>query len=99
MQRSQYRLAGRLPRDVHAALVSNSEQESKLSRTNQSLAGQGRKIFGYEIFVDNDLLHALEPETDWLARVRAAGEVETIRFNLDLNIPDLNGRNIQVAWQ
>jgi hypothetical protein len=27
-----------------------------------------------------------------------AGNVESIKFNLDLNIPDLNGRNIQVLF-
>lgn len=57
---------------------------------------QGRKIFGFEIFVDNDILAQLQPEYEWFEKVRKAGEVETIKFNLDLNIPDLNGRNIQV---
>jgi len=26
---------------------------------------QGRKIFGYEIFVDNDILSHLQPEQEW----------------------------------
>lgn len=60
--------------------------------------GQGKKIFGYEIFVDNNMLANLQPESAWLERMKIAGEVESIRFNLDLNIPDLNGRNIQVLW-
>ena len=57
---------------------------------------QGRKIFGFEIFVDNDILSQLQPESWWFEKVKKAGEVESIKFNLDLNIPDLNGRNIQV---
>ena len=57
---------------------------------------QGRKIFGFEIFVDNDILRELPTEAEWFEKVREMGSVESIRFNLDLNIPDLNGRNIQV---
>ena len=57
---------------------------------------QGKKIFGYEIFVDNDILNGLPPVEEWFGKVQAAGSIESIRFNLDLNIPDLNGRNIQV---
>lgn len=56
----------------------------------------GRKIFGYEIFVDNDILRELGPEAEWFEKMKVLGSVESIRFNLDLNIPDLNGRNIQV---
>lgn len=56
----------------------------------------GRKIFGYEIFVDNDILRELGAEGEWFEKMRAIGNVESIKFNLDLNIPDLNGRNIQV---
>ena len=56
----------------------------------------GRKIFGYEIFVDNDILRELGAEGEWFEKMRALGNVESIKFNLDLNIPDLNGRNIQV---
>lgn len=26
---------------------------------------QGRKIFGFEIFVDNDVLNQLQPENEW----------------------------------
>jgi hypothetical protein len=57
---------------------------------------QGRKIFGFEIFVDNDVLNDLQPEGEWFEKVKKAGEVESINFNLGLNIPELNGRNIQV---
>lgn len=59
---------------------------------------QGRKIFGYEIFVDNDVLAQLQSEGDWFEKVKKVGKVESIKFNLDLNIPDLNGRNIQVQY-
>jgi len=45
------------------------------------------------------MLANLEPESEWLDKVKKAGEVESIRFNLDLNIPDLNGKNIQVLWR
>ena len=57
---------------------------------------QGRKIFGYEIFVDNDILSQLQVESQWFEKVKKIGDVESIKFNLDLNIPDLNGRNIQI---
>ena len=57
---------------------------------------QGRKIFGYEIFVDNDILAQLQSDSEWFEKVKKIGDVESIKFNLDLNIPDLNGRNIQV---
>lgn len=60
---------------------------------------QGRKIFGYEIFVDNDVLAQLQSEGDWFEKVKKVGKVESIKFNLDLNIPDLNGRNIQVLLE
>ena len=78
---------------------SRSESESRLSRMGYSVpqpGAQGRKIFGFEIFVDNDILRELGAEEDWFEKVKALGNVESIRFNLDLNIPDLNGRNIQV---
>lgn len=58
------------------------------------VSGQNRKIFGYQIFIDNEMLENLDQ--GWLQRVKKVGEVESIRFNLDLNIPDLNGKNIQV---
>lgn len=67
-----------------------------MSYATGQVAVQGRKIFGFEIFVDNDILAQLQPESQWFEKVKKAGEVETIKFNLDLNIPDLNGRNIQV---
>lgn len=78
---------------------SRSESESRLSRMNYSVPQpgvQGRKIFGFEIFVDNDILRELGSEYEWFDKVKALGSVESIKFNLDLNIPDLNGRNIQV---
>ena len=56
--------------------------------------GQAKKIFGFEIFVDNDILNELPPLEEWFKKVQVAGSIESIRFNLDLNIPDLNGRNI-----
>ena len=46
--------------------------------------------------MDNDILRELPTEAEWFEKVREMGSVESIRFNLDLNIPDLNGRNIQV---
>jgi hypothetical protein len=57
---------------------------------------QGRKIFGFEIFVDNDVLRELHPEKEWLEKIKKAGDVESINFNLSLSIPELNGRNVQV---
>lgn len=42
------------------------------------------------------MLSQLQPEAEWFEKVKKMGEVESIKFNLDLNIPDLNGRNIQV---
>ncbi len=39
------------------------------------------------------------PETkEWFENIAKAGNIETIKSNLDLNIPDLNGRNIQVHF-
>ena len=35
-------------------------------------------------------------EEEWFESIVKAGNVESVKFNLDLNIPDLNGRNIQV---
>ena len=87
------------PLKYHTQYCSRSESESRLSRMNYSVpqsGGQGRKIFGFEIFVDNDILRELGSEGDWFDKVKTLGNVESIRFNLDLNIPDLNGRNIQV---
>jgi hypothetical protein len=34
--------------------------------------------------------------TDWFDSMVKTNEVEYIKFNPDLTIPDLNGRNIQV---
>ena len=57
---------------------------------------QQKKIFGFEIFVDNDIIREMVNEEEWFANIVKAGNVESVKFNLDLNIPDLNGRNIQV---
>ncbi len=43
----------------------NSEHEGRMTRINYQInqpVTQGRKIFGYEIFVDNDILAQLQPE-------------------------------------
>lgn len=37
-------------------------------------------------------------ESKWFENIIKAGSVESVKFNLDLNIPDLNGRNIQVLF-
>ena len=57
---------------------------------------QERKIFGFEIYIDNDILCELGPLEEWFASLVKAHAVEHVRFNSDLTIPDLNGRNIQV---
>jgi len=59
---------------------------------------QEKKIFGFEIFVDNDILSELEPLTQWFSTNIKISGVAHIRFNSDLTIPDLNGRNIQVFY-
>lgn len=87
------------PLKYNRLYCSRSESESRPSRINYSgpqSGVQGRKIFGFEIFVDNDILRELGSEGEWFDKVKTLGNVESIRFNLDLNIPDLNGRNIQV---
>ena len=46
--------------------------------------------------MDNDVLAELGSLEEWFSSMAAAHQVEHIRFNSDLTIPDLNGRNIQV---
>jgi hypothetical protein len=38
----------------------------------------------------------LEPVDSWFTALTTEYHVETIKFNPDLGIPDLNGRNIQI---
>jgi hypothetical protein len=58
---------------------------------------QERKIFGFEIYIDNDILSDMGMSIeDWFANLKSAHGVEHIYFNSDLTIPDLNGRNIHV---
>lgn len=58
---------------------------------------QERKIFGFEIYIDNDILSDIGMSIeDWFANLKSTQGVEHIGFNSDLTIPDLNGRNIHV---
>ena len=57
---------------------------------------QERKIFGFEIFIDNEILAEVENVEKWMESIRKLTSTERIEFNSDLTIPDLNGRNIQV---
>lgn len=58
---------------------------------------QERKIFGFEIYIDNDILSDIGMTIEeWFAKLKTSHGVEHIGFNSDLTIPDLNGRNIHV---
>ncbi len=57
---------------------------------------QQKKVFGFEIFINNDILAELESVQKWFDSTRKITGTEKIEFNGDLTIPDLNGRNIQV---
>lgn len=59
---------------------------------------QERKIFGFEIYIDNDILSDIGMNVEeWFANLKTTHGVEHIGFNSDLTIPDLNGRNIHVV--
>ena len=47
--------------------------------------------------MDNDIIREMPETKEWFENIAKAGNIESIKFNLDLNIPDLNGRNIQVT--
>lgn len=59
---------------------------------------QERKIFGFEIYIDNDILADIGMSVEeWFVILKTTHGVEHIGFNSDLTIPDLNGRNIHVV--
>ena len=59
---------------------------------------QEKKIFGFDIFIDNDILGEMGDSGAWMAEKTANMSVDFIHFNPSLTIPDLNGRNIQVQY-
>lgn len=76
-----------------------SHEDSEVRNSYQMIQPQlqERKIFGFEIFVDNEILADLGTTDQWFESMIKANGVEHIKFNPDLTIPDLNGRNIQVT--
>lgn len=74
---------------------SPSESESKINAAGIS-GIQQRKIFGFEIFINNEILAEIDNVEKWFDSIRKITSTEKIDFNSDLTIPDLNGRNIQV---
>ncbi len=55
-----------------------------------------RKTFGFEIYINNDILAEIDNIDKWFGSISKITGTEKIEFNTDLTIPDLNGRNIQV---
>lgn len=55
-----------------------------------------KKIFGFEIFIDDDILNSFDSPDNLFGRIQDVTKAERINFNPDLTIPDLQGRNVQV---
>lgn len=79
-----------------ALLCSWEDSEGRSSYPGAQPQLQERKIFGFEIYIDNDILQEFGPLEQWFSNLQTVNGVEHIGFNSDLTIPDLNGRNIQV---
>lgn len=66
------------------------------SRSRSERAPEKKKIFGFEIFIDDDILNSFESTELLFQRIQEQTKAERIRFNSDLTIPDLQGKNVQV---
>ncbi len=85
-----------LSSEVRRYRRSYEESEARSNYPGGQPVLQERKIFGFELYIDNDILAELGSIEDWFATLRSSNGVEHLDFNSDLTIPDLHGRNIQV---